>query len=133
MHEAYRDSDSVYCYRKVLEDILEQNLRCCLESVRRTMREEGLISKVKRQFVVTTDSNHHFPVAENLFDRRNMKWRRMNIISVEHRCRSDQIQVLVSTGMTSNRLVAIFQQRFDPLARVPIPVGEPTRLSFCCH
>ena len=80
VREAHRDSDGIYGYRKVHEDLQEQNVRCCLESVRRAMREEGLFSKVKRQFVVTTDSNHHFPIAENLLDRDfaatapNQKW-----------------------------------------------------------
>lgn len=44
------------------------------------MREIGLFSRIKRKFVVTTDSNHTLPVAGNLLDRNftakapNQKW-----------------------------------------------------------
>lgn len=69
VRESHRESDGIYGYRKVHEDLQEQNMHCCLESVRRAMRKQGLFSRVKRKFVVTTDSNHHFPVAENLLDR----------------------------------------------------------------
>jgi len=33
------------------------------------MRKMGLRSVLKRKFVITTDSNHAFPIAENLLDR----------------------------------------------------------------
>ena len=44
------------------------------------MQELGLFSHRKRKFVVTTDSNHAYPVAENLLERDfhatapNQKW-----------------------------------------------------------
>jgi putative transposase len=78
--EAHHASHGIYGYRKVHEDLQEQNILCCLESVRRAMREQGLFSRVKRKFVVTTDSQHHFPPAENLLARDftatgpNQKW-----------------------------------------------------------
>lgn len=78
--EAHHASHGIYGYRKVHEDLQEQNILCCLESVRRALREQGLFSKVKRKFVVTTDAKHHFPPADNLLDRDfqatapNQKW-----------------------------------------------------------
>jgi transposase InsO family protein len=33
------------------------------------MRELGLKSVLKRKFVVTTDSNHTYPIAKNILDR----------------------------------------------------------------
>ena len=74
-------SDMVYGYRKVHEDIVEEGkVKCCLETVRTVMRREGLFSRVKKKFVLTTDSKHSMPVAENILDRDfeatapNQKW-----------------------------------------------------------
>jgi len=32
------------------------------------MRENGIVSKTKKKFKVTTDSEHNHPVAENILD-----------------------------------------------------------------
>jgi transposase InsO family protein len=71
----------VYGYRKVREDLVqEQKLSVCRETVRSLMQDAGLRSKAKRKFVVTTDSNHTHPIAENLVARDfaasapNEKW-----------------------------------------------------------
>jgi transposase InsO family protein len=66
---AYRDSHCIYGYRKVHDDLQEQKVECCRETVRRVLREKGLFSRVKRKFVVTTDSRHAQPVAANVLDR----------------------------------------------------------------
>ena len=76
----YFESERIYGYRKVYEDMLEANINCCMETVRRIMRQIGLFSRVKRKFVHTTDSNHDMAVAENLLGRDftaatvNKKW-----------------------------------------------------------
>lgn len=74
-------SGKAYGYRKVHEDILEAfDDPCCLETVRRIMKDRGLRSTRGRKFVVTTDSNHTLPVAENILNRDfgtecpNEKW-----------------------------------------------------------
>jgi putative transposase len=43
---------------------------CCVNTVARLMRQEGITAKTKRKFRVTTDSNHNRPVAENVLNRR---------------------------------------------------------------
>jgi len=74
------ESNRIYGYRKVWEDLQEQKMNCCPETVRRVLRDAGLRSRTKRKFVVTTDSNHTQPVAENLLARDftatapNQKW-----------------------------------------------------------
>jgi len=74
------ESNRIYGYRKVYEDLQEENIICCEETVRRIMRKIGLYSRIKRKFVVTTDSNHAFKIAENLLGRDftaeapNQKW-----------------------------------------------------------
>ena len=77
---AYRENHGIYGYRKVYDELQEQKIDCCRETVRKVMREKGLVSRVKRKFVVTTDSNHNHPVAPNTLDRNfqadapNQKW-----------------------------------------------------------
>ena len=77
----HEDTKGAYGYRKVHEDIVETfEEPCCLETVRRIMKDKGLRSTRGRKFVVTTDSNHAMPVAENILDRNfesdapNEKW-----------------------------------------------------------
>jgi len=78
--KSYFESDRVYGYRKVYGDLEAEQIQCCEETVRRIMRDIGLYSRIKRKFVVTTDSNHIFKIADNLLnrnfntDRPNHKW-----------------------------------------------------------
>lgn len=78
--EAHDASHGVYGYRKVYDDLQQQQIACCLETVRRALRQEGRMSRVKAKFRVTTDSNHQRPVAPNVLDRDftasapNQKW-----------------------------------------------------------
>ena len=76
----YFESQRIYGYRKIYEDLHQANIECCRETVRRIMRQIGLYSRVKRRFMHTTDSNHTMAVAENLLARNftaaaiNTKW-----------------------------------------------------------
>ena len=77
---SYFQSHRVYGYRKVYQDLQYENVICCEDTVRRIMSRIGLYSRIKRKFVVTTDSNHTLTVAENLLGRDftaeapNRKW-----------------------------------------------------------
>jgi putative transposase len=42
---------------------------CCVNTVARLMRDHKIRAKTTRKFRGTTDSNHDFPVADNLLDR----------------------------------------------------------------
>lgn len=71
----------IYGYRKITDDIRsESSARCCDETVRRIMRDNRLHAKVKRKFVVTTQSKHSLPVSKNILERDfhcngpNQKW-----------------------------------------------------------
>jgi putative transposase len=76
----YFESERIYGYRKIYEDLRQANIDCCRETVRRIMHGIGLYSSVKRKFVHTTDSAHDMAVAENLLARDftavsvNQKW-----------------------------------------------------------
>ena len=77
---SYFESNRIYGHRKVHEDLLAEGVICCRETVRRIMRNTGLYSRIKRKFVVTTDSNHALKIAENILNRdftaksANQKW-----------------------------------------------------------
>ena len=77
---SYFESHRVYGHRKVYEDLVEESVICCKETVRRIMRDIGLFSRIKRKFVVTTNSDHALAIAENILnrnftaDRPNQKW-----------------------------------------------------------
>ena len=77
---SYFESQRIYGHRKVHEDLAEEGIICCRETVRRIMRDIGLYSRIKRKFVVTTDSNHTMKIADNLLGRDftthepNQKW-----------------------------------------------------------
>jgi putative transposase len=43
---------------------------CCVNTVAKLMRDNGIRAKTARKFRQTTDSNHDLPVAENLLGRR---------------------------------------------------------------
>lgn len=68
VHEASR---KVYGAPRVHRALAARGVRRNRKTVARVMREEGIRSKVKRKFRArTTDSDHQFPVAENVLDRR---------------------------------------------------------------
>lgn len=66
---SYLDSDRTYGYRKVWQDLQAASVACCQETVRRVMKRLGFCAQYKRRFVVTTDSNHGYAVAENVLNR----------------------------------------------------------------
>ena len=43
---------------------------CCVNTVAKLMRQQGIAARTKRKFRSTTDSNHELPVADNLLDRQ---------------------------------------------------------------
>jgi len=70
-----------YGCRRIADDLHEEGVRCSKNRVLRLMRKKGLRSSHTKKFkVVTTDSNHDFPVAPNVLDREfiarrpNEKW-----------------------------------------------------------
>ena len=65
---SYFESRRVYGYRKVYEDLAD-GVVCCKETVRRIMRDIGLFSRIKRKFMVTTNSEHALAIAENILNR----------------------------------------------------------------
>jgi putative transposase len=77
---SYLQSNRIYGYRKVYKDLHELSIAGCSETVRRVMKRLGYSAQIKPKYVVTTDSDHSFAVADNLLDRDfvatapNQKW-----------------------------------------------------------
>lgn len=62
-------SKEVYGVRRIHRQLLADGESCSRNRVARLMRKCGLKSRRRRKYLVTTDSKHSFPVAENLLDR----------------------------------------------------------------
>jgi putative transposase len=68
--QTHEKSRRIYGSPRVTAQLKASGVMVCENTVARYMREEGLASKVKRRFrVTTTDSNHDYPVAMNVLDR----------------------------------------------------------------
>jgi len=81
VYRIHQETGGRYGHRKIHEEIVaDTDLYCCRETVRRIMKEEGLKAKTSKKYVVTTNSDHDLPVAENLLERDfeasgpNQKW-----------------------------------------------------------
>lgn len=67
--EVFKDSKETYGTRRVHKQLVADGETCSRRRVARLMRKERIRPKVKKRFVVTTDSAHDYPVADNLLDR----------------------------------------------------------------
>ena len=58
-----------YGWPRVWKELLARGLRVGKDRVQRLMHTHGIKARSKRKFVVTTDSKHDLPIAENLLAR----------------------------------------------------------------
>ena len=58
-----------YGWPRIWKELLARGIRVGKERVRRLMKRHGIQARSKRKFVVTTDSKHKLPIAQNLLDR----------------------------------------------------------------
>lgn len=70
IREVHRTSRRTYGSPRVTAALNRDGMLCCVNTVARIMREDGLAARVKRRFKVTTDSSHDLPVAPNRLDRQ---------------------------------------------------------------
>jgi transposase InsO family protein len=67
----YKESKGRYGSPKITEELKIRGLKLSRPRVARLMRSEGIRSIVHNKFrVVTTDSKHNYPIAENLLNRK---------------------------------------------------------------
>lgn len=67
--EVFKESKETYGSRRVHKQLAGEGETCSRRRVERLMRKNGIRPKVRKRFVVTTDSRHDLPVADNLLDR----------------------------------------------------------------
>jgi putative transposase len=66
----YEQNNKRYGSYRIHQALRSQGIRCSKKRVERLMREMGLKARPKRQFKVTTNSEHSYPVAPNLLNRQ---------------------------------------------------------------
>jgi putative transposase len=70
IREVHGASRRIYGSPRVHAALAHGGVSCCVNTVARIMREDGLRAKTKRKFKATTNSSHDMPVAANLLDRQ---------------------------------------------------------------
>jgi transposase InsO family protein len=77
IHQQSRQS---YGSPRIYQDLQEKGISCSENRVARLMKKYQITAKRKRKFMVTTNSKHHMPVAENTLNqdftanRADQKW-----------------------------------------------------------
>ena len=65
----FEDSREIYGSYRIQKKLEREGLKYCRSYIGLLMKEMGLKSVLKRKFVITTDSNHAFPIAKNVLNR----------------------------------------------------------------
>ena len=68
--EIYWQSRCTYGSPRIHQKLKKEGYHYNIKRIERLMIELGLKAKQKRKFKVTTDSNHNYPVKENLLKRK---------------------------------------------------------------
>jgi transposase InsO family protein len=68
--ELFKESREIYGSGRIQKMLERESLFYSRSYVAVLMRELGLKSVLRRKFVVTTDSNHSYPIAKNVLDRK---------------------------------------------------------------
>jgi putative transposase len=55
---------------RIHAELVDRGQDCCVNTVAKLMRQNGIAAKTAKKFRCTTDSNHELPVADNLLDRQ---------------------------------------------------------------
>lgn len=66
----YNKSKKHYGSPRIHDELHDMGIPCSKKRVERLMRELGIRARHKRQFRITTNSKHNYPVASNLLNRQ---------------------------------------------------------------
>ena len=67
--EIHKDNRGVYGSPRIIDELKDQGETVGRHRVARIMRENAIVGTPKKKFRKTTDSDHDYPVVENLLDR----------------------------------------------------------------
>ena len=70
IRSVHADVKARYGSPRIHAELVARGTDCCLNTVAKLMRDNGIRSKTARKFRCTTDSNHRLPVADNVLDRQ---------------------------------------------------------------
>ncbi len=65
----HRQSKQIYGSPRIHDALCDQGERCSQNTVATIMRKNSIKSSIKRKFKATTNSNHGYPVADNILNR----------------------------------------------------------------
>lgn len=65
----HQQSDQTYGSPRIREELKNKNINVSRPRVARLMKKAQIQSKIRKKFVVTTDSKHHYPIVENKLNR----------------------------------------------------------------
>ncbi len=66
IEKIYHNYRGVYGSPRIYKELRKQGFKCNRKRVVRIMRTHGIRAKTKRKYKVTTNSEHNYPVAENI-------------------------------------------------------------------
>ncbi len=66
----YKKHNKHYGSPRICDELHDMGIRCSKKRIERLMQELGIKARFKRQFRITTNSNHNYPVATNLLNRQ---------------------------------------------------------------
>jgi len=66
----YTEYRGIYGSPRIYKELRKRGIFCNRKRVVRIMRINGIRAKTKRKYKITTNSNHNFPVAENIIGQR---------------------------------------------------------------
>ncbi len=69
IREIYEKSHQTYGSPRITEELRELGYKVSRPRVARLMQKAGIRSRIRKKFVVTTDSKHKYPIAGNLLER----------------------------------------------------------------
>jgi len=70
MRAIHAEVKACYGSPRIHAELVARGKVCCVNTVAKLMRVNGIAAKTARKFRCTTDSNHDLPVAENLLGRQ---------------------------------------------------------------
>lgn len=80
IHDIFKDSFESYGAPRIKVELIKKGYHVSRPRVARIMKKNNLFARRKRKFVITTDSNHDYPIASNLLkqefrvSRKNQVW-----------------------------------------------------------
>ena len=69
IRQIYHQSQQTYGSPRITRELWARSIKVSRPRVARLMQKAGIQSKIRKKYVITTDSKHKFPIADNLLDR----------------------------------------------------------------